>query len=353
MLSQLWRRAFPLLTTAVLASSVFIAPGTASAQVRMLDPREVALDLSDLPEGFRVEPEGTRREQFPGVGESYLVQMKADASPENLERGPVYVWQMVTRADRLVVQAELFRMMREKVMADQHLGPYPGGQTSASGAQLIGQVPLDGSDRETFAVGRVRDNFVWFTLVGGASPSTTIQAAFELNQRALAKYEALRDRSLHVFAESLFRTPFPPEELPEGFRAGTFREADLSERASRHGAFSELDILMQGPDLENRVTYIVYPSESDARSSFDEAPQAAVERGSLAARPDGAVYPIFCAMRGGQIGEQRLGATTCLALVGFVEVSATSVVADSDSGNLENALRLLDAGVNRLKKLNP
>jgi hypothetical protein len=99
------------------------------------------------------------------------------------------------------------------------------------------------------------------------------------------------------------------------------------------------------------ITFIVYPSEAQARASFDEAPARATELGSLLAMPDGYGYPVLCAMRGGEINGRKLGATSCVGLIGTVEVSAFSLIENASSGAMQDSLELMAAGVKHVQKV--
>ena len=102
------------------------------------------------------------------------------------------VWQQVLRIDRLVVPADFFAEVRDQIIANQSFNPLPGGINTADTVQLVGQADSDGRGRMVYGVGRVRDNFIWITLAGGAAPATTIQSAIALSDLAMAKYQRLR-----------------------------------------------------------------------------------------------------------------------------------------------------------------
>ncbi|MFN0071297.1 MAG: hypothetical protein ACKVVP_07380 [Chloroflexota bacterium] len=343
-----------LVAVAVIASSALLqaqAP-PAFGQAPVIVPKDVALAPSDLPAGFQLDPVETKDEPVQNIGVSYTVAMKRDPSPANLADGPVAIWQMVLRIDRLVVPVDFFAEVRDRIIADQNLGPFPGGANTPTTVHLIGEVRADGQGREVYAVGRVRDNLIWFTVVGGVSPSTSIQSAIVLTDVSMAKYERVRlSSNPRALMDSLFQTPFLSDELPTGFRSGNLVKSEASERAAAHDALGEVDLQIQGPGLENLITYIVYPSDLDAKSAFDEAPVRAAERGSQIARPDGFPYPVLCAMRGGEVDGRKLGATSCLALVGNVEVSAFSLIENAEVGALQDSLVLMAAGVKHLERV--
>ena len=89
-----------------------------------------------------------------------------------------------------------------------------------------------------------------------------------------------------------------------------------------------------------------------AQSSFEEAPARAAERGSQLARPGWLCVPVLCAMRAGELDGRTYGATSCLGLVGNVEVaSASSLLADAEMGAVQDSLELMAAGVKHLQQV--
>ncbi len=332
--------------------STALMPWSAQAQVPSMLPQETALDLGDVPDGFEIEPGLTREQLIENVGPSYTIAMRTDPSPEHLAGGPVRIWQQVIRIDQPIPPVGYFRQVRDQIIGDQNVGIFPGGQNNATDVQLIGQADVDGLERLVFGAGRVRDNLIWFTLVEGAAPGTSIQSAINLNNVALAKYEKFRaSNGAPALADALFRTPFLSDELPTGFSSGNIIRSPISDRGFAHGAVGEIDLQVDGPGAENRITFIVYPSEVQAQSSFEEAPARAAERGSQLARPDGYAYPVLCAMRAGELDGRTYGATSCLGLVGNVEVSASSLLADAEMGAMQDSLELMAAGVKHLQKV--
>jgi hypothetical protein len=341
--------ALPLLISVTLAPA---GTPSAFAQLPSVAPSEIALTLADLPEGFEIDPELTREEPLQNIGLSYTIAAKTDASEEHLSSGPVRVWQQVTRIDRDVLPVELFAEVRDRLMADQNLSPFPGALNNTSNVQLLGQAYVDGEERVVYAIGRVRDNMMWFTLVGGSPTGTSIQSAITLNDLSVLRWERFRSTNgPPALADLLFQTPFPSSELPTGFQAGNIIRQSLSDRALAHNGVAEVDLEMEGPGVENRITYIVYASEVHARASFDDAPRRAAARGSTGAHPDGYGYPVLCVMRSGEVEGRNFGATSCLGLIGNVEVSAFSLLADAEFGSMQDSLELMAAGVKHLEKV--
>ena len=344
-------RTFMALTVVIagVASPLADNPALAQEPVNLID---VALTLSDLPEGFQVDPELTREEPHRDIGVMYTLAAKRDPSPENLSSGPVRVWQQVIRLDQGVVPVEYFAEMREQIMTDLNLSPFPGAQSTLGSVQLIGQVEVDGEERVVYAAGRLRDNVIWFTLVGGSPSGMTIQSAIALNDLSVQRYERFwATNGPPALVDALFQTPFLSDELPPGFTAGNIIRETVSERALAHNGVGEIDLHMQGPGAENRITFIVYASAPHARWSFDAVPRLGEQRGSAIAQPDGYEYPVTCVMRTGESDGRTFGATSCLGLIRNVEVSAFSVEADAEFGNMQDALNLMEAGVKHLNKV--
>jgi hypothetical protein len=328
-----------------------LLPGQALAQGLKITPGDVALTPADLPEGFQVDPSFTGQQNIE-VGVGYTVGLKREPSPENLAAGPTHVWQYIVRIDRRATPTDFFGRMRDDLISAEKLEPFPGGLNDGTISQLLGETDEDGHERLVFAVGRLRDNMIWYTLVSGDFPATTIQSAITLNDQAIAKYERFRTAGgAPAIANLVFIQPFTTEELPPGFMAGNIVQSDVSERALAHNAFAEIDLQVRGPGPENLITFITYPSEVHAQASFDEAPARALDRGSVLSMPDGYGYPVLCAMRSGDVDGRKLGATSCLALVGSVEVSAFSVLRDAEFGSMSDALNLMSAGVKHLQRI--
>jgi hypothetical protein len=252
-----------------------------------------------------------------------------------------------------VVPLEFFTEVREKLTADQNLGPFPGALDTPNNVMLIGQIDVNSEERVVYGVGRLRDNVIWLTLVGGSPAGTTIQSVINLNNVSLDRYDRFRaTRGWPALLDALFVTPFTSSELPPGFDHGNLINVQaISDRALAHNGVGEIDLEVKGPGAENRITFIVYASAPHARWSFDDAPRVAIERGSVIARPEGYDYPVLCVMRSGEEEGRSFGATSCLGLVRNVEVSAYSLVADAEFGNIEDSLKLMEAGVTHLNKV--
>jgi hypothetical protein len=337
----------------MFSTPAVLSPATTALAQTPVDLSDLALTLADLPEGFELDSELTREEPLADIGVTYTVAAKAEPSEERLASGPVRVWQQIIRLDQGVVPREFFAEARERIMANQNLSLFPGAVDSPNNVLLIEQVEVEGEERVVYGVARMRDNVIWFTLVGGSPSGTTIQSAITLNNLSLDRYDRFRvTRGWVALLDALFVTPFTSSELPPGFNHGNLINVQaISDRALAHNGVGEIDLEVMGPGAENRITFIVYASAPHARWSFDDAPQVAEERGSVIVRPDGYDYPVLCVMRAGERDGNSFGATSCLGLVRNVEVSAYSLVADEEFGNMDDALKLMEAGVMHLNKV--
>jgi hypothetical protein len=341
------------LALAVMLSAMVGQPLTPPALAQEpVDLTDIALTVDDLPEGFEIEPELTREEPLQDIGVTYTIAAKRDPSEERLSSGPVRVWQQVIRLDQGVIPVEFFAKMREQIISEQNLSPFPGALNNPNNVQLIGQTDVNEEERVVYGVGRLRDNIIWFTIAGGSPSGTTIQSAIALNDLSVTRYDSFRSTNgPPALVDALFQAPFLSDELPPGFNSGNIVRETVSDRAIAHNGVGEVDLEVQGTEAENRITFIVYASAPHARWSFDDAPRLAEQRGSTISRPEGYDYPVLCVMRQGERDGRTFGATSCLGLVRNVEVSAFSLVADAESGNLQDSLKLMDAGVKHLDKV--
>jgi hypothetical protein len=337
------------LMLSVVAAQVPATPALAQAPVNLSD---IALSLADLPEGFEIDTELTGDAPLQDIGVTRTLAAKADPSEEHLARGPVRVWQQLIRLDQGVIPLQFFADLREQIIADQNLTPFPGATNNPNYVQLLGETEVDGQERVVYAVGRLRDNLISFTMVGGTPAGTTIQSAISLNDLSVRRYEGFRaTQGAPALVAALFQASFLSDELPPGFRSGNIINQSISDRALAHNGVGEVDLEIDGPGAENRITYIVYASVPHAQWSFDDVPRIADQRGSTVARPDGYAYPVVCVMRPGEQDGRMFGATSCLGLVRNVEVSAFSLVADAEFGNMDHALSLMESGVRHLNKV--
>ena len=344
-------RAFLALAVVLSAAvgHVLVPPVLAQEPVKLTD---IALTPGDLPEGFELEPELTREEPLQDIGVAYTIAAKREPSEEHLSSGPVRFWQQLIRLDQGVIPVEYFAKVRQQIMAEQNLSPFPGALNNPNNVQLIGETDVNGEERVVYGVGRLRDNIIWFTIAGGSPSGTTIQSVIALNDLSVTRYDSFRTTNgPPALVDALFEAPFLSDELPQGFNSGNIVRETVSERALAHNGVGEIDLEVQGTEAENRITFIVYASAPHARWSFDDAPRLAEQRGSTTSRPEGYDYPVLCVARQGERDGRTFGATSCLGLVRNVEVSAFSLVADAETGNLQDALKLMEAGVKHLDKI--
>ncbi|MCC7367056.1 MAG: hypothetical protein IT306_01465 [Chloroflexi bacterium] len=156
-----------------------------------VDPREVALTLADLQAGFAVDPAVTGLSILPdSVGVSLRVDMRRQATPQNLLDGPIIVQQIIVRIDGPVAAEAVLASIRDELIRDAGMSPTPEGPNDG------GTVSLKRTEGDVilYSVGFVKGNMVVFTTTGGLAPVTTFARLVDLAGITSARLDAAAAR---------------------------------------------------------------------------------------------------------------------------------------------------------------
>ena len=114
-----------------------------------------------------------------------------------------------------------------------------------------------------------------------------------------------------------------------------------------------VEVPVRGPDVSNGIVYAVFPSAAHAQARLEQ-PGVAGLRMRASFVPEGFAVPARCTT-GVTAGRTPTGVTICSAVVESVVVSGLSETVSSQpsTGDTENALVLLRAGLAHLETLQP
>jgi hypothetical protein len=154
---------------------------------------------------------------------------------------------------------------------------------------------------------------------------------------------------------SLLITPFPDPQLPSGFDTArvTLLKPKPSGNAMRHHVVGEVAVDMNGPDPDDGIFYVVFPTARDARADLS---RAVLSRGhfSVVGKVPGYSLPSIWLVGSLKLknvagGTDTDGATVMALVKGNVLVlSFTDSGTNLESGNTPAALELLKAALHHL-----
>jgi hypothetical protein len=175
-----------LMLLSVLALSMPVA-----VAARPVDPRDVALNPTDLPAGFAIDSGATGVSILPdSVGVVYRVDIKRPATAQSVSEGPIVVQQIVVRLDSTVTATEVLASVRDEIVREAGLSPSNDGPNDGGTVTLKRQ---DG-DVTLYSVGFAKDQMVIFTTTGGLGSVTTFPRLVELAGISSSRLDAALTR---------------------------------------------------------------------------------------------------------------------------------------------------------------
>ena len=152
---------------------------------------------------------------------------------------------------------------------------------------------------------------------------------------------------------SLLAARFTAGVLPVPFADAVPTPGRVDDYDRQQQVVGVVEVPVRGPDVSNVIVYAVFPSAAHAQARLEQpGVSGLVMRASF--MPEGFAVPARCTT-GATAGRTPTGVTICSAAVENVVVAGLSETVGSQpsTGDTENALVLLRAGITHLETLQP
>jgi hypothetical protein len=163
--------------------------------------------------------------------------------------------------------------------------------------------------------------------------------------------------SPHAVYEHLLTTSFPDSQLPSGFSNARVGISTPGKPARSHHVVGEVEVDVDGPDVQDGIFYEVFPTRADARADLVDAKP----KGHTHFVPGGVpgYSRATSAMFAGSItGKNAFGQTVTDGITGVAVVKGNLLLGavdlsgdNPDSGNIPAALHLLKAALRHLARV--
>ena len=152
---------------------------------------------------------------------------------------------------------------------------------------------------------------------------------------------------------SLLAARFTAGVLPVPFADAVPTTGQGDDYDRQQNVVGVVEVPVRGPDVSNGIVYAVFPSTANAQARLAQPGVSGLGMGASFV-PEGFAVPVRCTT-GVTAGRTPTGVTICSAVVESVVVSGLSETASSQpsTGDTENALVLLRAGIAHLETLQP
>jgi hypothetical protein len=198
-----------------VASATVPRPASAEAEPatgagrRLVDPRDIALSVDELPPGFVVVDDATRIEvvmitlaetapsatqddrnsdaQTRPAGVRYETELRRDQIGDGFGEGRLVIGQTITRLDEFLRPADILSESRDILIRDGGFASVLEPPDSDQTVRLVKRTATD----TIYTVGMLKGDTVIFTSVRGVEPFVDLHLATTLADRSAAKYDLL------------------------------------------------------------------------------------------------------------------------------------------------------------------
>jgi hypothetical protein len=174
----------------LMALMLHVVIGQALAAPLAVEPRDILLTTDDLPPGFKVDPRYTREGPIENAGPAAQVQYSREATPENLNNGPLVVGQLIVRLESGMGAGDALALVRQRLIdtsnfAPSDVGPNDGGTFTLH--RIEGSIEL-------YAIGFIKENMVIVTTTGGLPGTVAPDGTLALAGISSARLDSMLGR---------------------------------------------------------------------------------------------------------------------------------------------------------------